>query len=84
MKTRVPNLFVRLVGKGDLLETCRGQGMDDYIAPGDRDTWLCAAEAPRDLAEKIARFAATRPRQALAAPLYFSDLIPGYLKALEQ
>ena len=141
LKTRVPNLLVRLVGKGVLWETCRayarengvnaefipsiphddlikfyasldlfvlpsffeglgcvfmeaaacgvpfmtcrGQGMDDYIAPGDRDTWLCAAEDPRDLAEKIARFAATRPRQTLAAPLYFSDLIPDYLKALD-
>ena len=141
LKTRIPNLLVRLVGTGYTLEecrafaqkngldvefipgvghddllkfyssldlfvlpsiaegygcvfteafacgvpfiTCRGQGMDDLIAPSERDLWLCAPEDAQDLAEKIANFAENRPRQTLTSPIYFEDLVPDYVKVLE-
>lgn len=62
--------------------TCEGQGMDDMIVKNERKYWLAKPNDYKDLRNKIVYFREHCPHQSLADAIYFSEIIPPFLRRI--
>lgn len=62
---------------------CQGQGIADYIYPGEEDLWLARQCDAGDLADKIENYIQNRPRQRLRYPVDIDVLMRDFLDKLQ-
>lgn len=61
---------------------CKGQGIQDLIAPEDRDKWLCRPQDANDLACKISAYMKNKWRQKLTGLTGIDTLTERYCRQL--
>lgn len=60
--------------------TCEGQGVDDMISEGNRQSWLIKPRDAVELADKIAKYIKNRPEQKLDGPVDIVALVDEFVR----